>query len=709
MPLSTIRFNKLLILLLSGIVFQLIPLISSFAQSNPGNLTDTVVKPLTRPANIAVSRPDSLAGDSLDPFGFPLQNPQPVRQPVRQVISQPTIVEPDSLPASAIKWFTESQLQNPFALRPNYIDTTLLGFQMYDYAYQGHYFVAQKGNPGHVHRQLLYNPLMNTGLITGERELYGNYMFTHDNLKFYRPKHVFTEMCYIIGGEREQLFFANHAQKLSDNLNMNFQYRLVHSPGVYTRIGARNSGVYLTADYLSPNKRYQVLGSLITNRVRSQESGGLRNLQAFETDRNSDSVFLYRSETVGRETSFNLRHFYQTGFYFTDNDDNTRKFLNLGRINHDFSYTRTSFVMNAPDKDRVFFPFPDFSMEDNYDSTFVHRFENQLSWSNFPLSGGRFNFPFNFKLYIKNSINRILQTADRPEGAPILNEDRKRIYYYTQDQFNSVIQGIELQSDQRLLLSFGGYANITLGGYNDDDFHAGAFLRFGKPDKNYYLEAMARYSRMEAPYFLNKFSVNDIRWDNNISKMDIANARAILTLPFVKLEGNYYLINRAIYFGKDFLPVQNNDETGFFSLAAYSDVKAGPFGFRNHILLQQSTDKNFERYPTLTSYHSVFANFNLSDKALVNQVGFDFHFNTPYNAMAYNPFIRGFYLQDSYTNAGKYMVDVFWNAKIKNARLFIKYQNLLPLVFNIPPHYDIPFYPIPESMFKFGVSWMFFN
>jgi len=709
MPVSILKFIRLFLLLLLSIFVQMLPAQVASNIENRYSQPDTLERPSTGQFSPVEIKTDSIPGDSLDAFGFPITPPTSVRQRTREVISQPSYEEPDSLPRSAIKWFTEEQLQNPFALRPNYVDTTLLGMQMYDYAFKGHYFIAQKGNPGHVHRQLLFNPEMNPGLITGERSLYGNYFFTHENLKFYRPTHVFSELNYIIGADREQLFFGNHAQKLNDNLHMNFQYRLVNSPGAYSRLGARNSGVYLTADYLSPDRRYQVLGSVIHNRVRSQESGGLKNHLSFEAERVRDSVVMYRAESWGRETSVNLRHFYQTGFYSSDKIDNIDNFINLGRINHDFTYRRTSFVMNDSDNPHFFYPDEKLNPNNTFDSTVVYRVENLISWSNYPLGNRRSSIPFNFRIYLKHSLNTILQPAERPVGAPELDEERKRIYYYTRDRFTSIVQGVELQSDQRKFLSISGYANLTLGGYNDDDFHAGATMKFGKPDRKYRFEGMVRYSRMEAPYFFNKISVNEIRWRNDFSKIQIANARANLILPFLTIEGNYYLIDRAVYLGLEALPVQNNEEIGFFSLGAYSDIKAGPFGFRNHILFQQATSKNFENFPTVISYHSIFANFYLSDKALVNQAGFDFHFNTSYPAMAYMPYVRGFYIQNSYTNAEKFLVDVFWNAKVGNARLFIKYQNLLPLVFNIRPHYDIPFYPIPESLFKFGVSWMFFN
>jgi hypothetical protein len=639
-----------------------------------------------------------------------LDTPRRMRPP-RHAITVPGQIrqQDEDLPKSAIPWFSEDQLQNPFALKPNYIDTTLLGFQMYDYAAQGNDFYAQKGNVGHAHRLLMFNPELTPGFKLAEYNIYGKYFFRHDDLVYYRPRHVFSELFYLTGSNREQLFYGKHNQKLHETFHLGFQYRIVNSPGAVTRINGRNSSFYFTGDYLSPDSRYQALASVIVNRIRNMESGGLKNHLGYEQEQVRDSVFLYRAESWAREMSINLRHFYQTGFYGFPDTTGTLRFINLGRINHNFSYTRTAFVFDDKERLTPFYNNPRMDTLNTFDSTAVHRLENMVSWSNFPLEGVKSTFPFNFRLYLKHSINTIQQPDFRPDGAPVNDEENKRIYYHTRSTYNQMVQGFELQSDQRRILSFGGYANVTLGGYNDEDFHAGAFLNFGRVDRNYTLETMLRYSLTEAPYFYQNISVNNIRWENSFDKMQIVNLSARLRFPFVRLEGNYYLLDKMVYLGRDAVPVQNTTELGLFSLGAYSDLRAGWFGFRNHVLLQQPTSQNFERFPTLISYHSVSLNFSLFDNSLINHLGIDFHFNTAYRAMAYMPVVRGFYIQDQHTISDKYLVDVFWNGKISNARLFVKYQNILGLAFNNRIHYDIPFYPIPETMFKFGVSWMFFD
>jgi hypothetical protein len=215
---------------------------------------------------------------------------------------------------------------------------------------------------------------------------------------------------------------------------------------------------------------------------------------------------------------------------------------------------------------------------------------------------------------------------------------------------------------------------------------------------------------MEAPYFLNRFSGNYIQWDNDFDKMQVVNAGGVLRTPWIDLHGNYYLLNNMVYVDDNALPAQNNSTFSFFSLAARSDLEGRLFGLRNHIIFQQSTSSRFLRFPTLMSYHSAYIKMNWFQGALIHRFGFDFHFNTPYRIMSYQPVIRDFHVQNSFDGRNKYLLDVFWSAKIKRARLFVKYEHLLGLIPDfLPFHYDVAFYPYPTGMFKFGVSWMFYN
>lgn len=612
-------------------------------------------------------------------------------------------------PRSEVHWFTEEQLQSPFDATPNIIDTTITGFQHYDFAHNAGFFFANKGNVGHATRFLQFAPRLGYDFDLDGGGLFRGYRFEREDLRFYRPKHVFTDLFYTTGAEREQLFYGMHNQKFHETLFGGFKYQVVNSPGVYNRSTATASNVYFTADFQLPNKRYQALGSFISNRFNNQESGGLVDRLEFEANRNRDIVFLPRAELRTRETAINLNHFYLTGFYIGGGNNDTiaqRRFINLGRLNHEFSYNRQSFVFNDPATPVEFYTTRPFSQSATYDSTRVTVIENMVSWSNFPLTSGRGTFPFNFKVYLKHQLIDIRQPlyAEPSNGAE--NSDE---YLMRRDQFSQVIQGAEIESDKSRFLSGSAFAHITLGGYNDEDLGIGTKLILGRPEQKHRLHMSAGFYRQQAQYFMSRFYGNYIWWENDFEKQQIGHARVEYRSDWLSLEGNYFLLTNMVYMGLEALPLQNTSTFGIANASVGLRAGIGPFQTRHKIIYQFIGSQNFEKFPELASYHSLFFEFPLFKRAMHLNVGFDLFYNSPYNPMAYMPVVRQFYAQNTYERDHFLLADAFATIKVQRTRFFLKLQNIGSLLPNAPVQYSIPFYPLPGMAIKFGLSWMFFD
>ncbi len=600
---------------------------------------------------------------------------------------------------SYVKWYSECHLANPAVAEPNYVDTTLKGFQKYDFAYRERNFFSHKGITGHAHRNLLFKPVSKGyGFKYLQTDVYKGNLFAHEKIRFYRPNYVFTDLYYITGGEREQLFYALHSQRLTDDLVMSFKYQLTRSPSIYSRIKSNNANFYGSLDYLSDNKRYQALGSFVWNRMENQESGGLRDHETFEEQEARDSVKLYNAEGRYRETAINVHQYYQLGFYVNNNnnnnnDDNNNKFINLGRIYHNSSYNRRSFIFdeNAPP-----YPyFPEYPKNDSlktYDSTIVHNISNRIGYSNYRTDQGVSGFPFFFNIYLQHDYFNIRHPDD------------------LQHDFNQFTPGVRVYSDKRRLFSFDGFFNYTLGGYNDQDVSAGISGQTGKQGKSRHrLEIRASYNLMEAPYMMNNYFGNYVRWNNDFDKTGISSAGVIYENRWLSIDLNAYFIDNWQYFDNEALPRQAEEYFTVFSAGLRSNLKAGVFGFDNHIVYQFLSDDNYEQFPQLVSYHSVYADLVLFDKALYMRAGLDASYHSSYYAQAYMPVFKQFYVQNEYKNPDYIFLDAFINAKIKRARLFVKWQNLGSLIWGQPPIYTIPFYPHLEAQIRFGISWMFYD
>lgn len=625
----------------------------------------------------------------------------------------------ESVSSSKVMWFTENQLAKPGITEPNFVDTTLSEFQRYEFAYRERSFISHKGNIGHAHNSLIFEPLeLNHGFSFLRNNVYKGHLFQHDNLRFYRPEHVFTDLFYVSGGSDEQSFYAKHAQRINQNLVTSLKYQIIRAPGVYSRLESNNTSFYGCVDYVTDNQRYQALGSFTWNRLINNESGGLKNHQGFEENEARDSVLLYNADGRYREMGVNIHQYYQLGFYRKTNNDNNlendglkseidtlvnnennaindndtiidevfKEFVDFGRINHKFSYNRQSYIFDEDSPPYPFFNgFSNIDSLKTYDSTAVNKLSNSISYSNYKLMRKRHEFPLLFDIYLKHDIYNI--------EFPFDNEH----------EFSQFTQGMNMNFDPGRRLNFDGFYNYTFGGYNDGDFSAG--LSAGTNS----IRGRMSYFEKESPFIMNNFFSNYVFWDNEFDKTETVNAGLEYNHSYFNINLNAYQIDNWHFFNKEMLPEQADDSFIATSAGIRSSVNFWVFGFDNHIVYQYLTEDNYEQFPELVSYHSIYADLVLFDKALYARLGIDVGYNSPYNPQSYMPVYKQFYVQDHHETPHLLFIDAYLNAKISRARLFVKWQNIGSLIFDQPPIYTIPYYPLSESQIRFGVSWMFFD
>jgi hypothetical protein len=95
-------------------------------------------------------------------------------------------------------------------------------------------------------------------------------------------------------------------------------------------------------------------------------------------------------------------------------------------------------------------------------------------------------------------------------------------------------------------------------------------------------------------------------------------------------------------------------------------------------------------------------------KHLQVQFGVDFHWNSDYNALDYNPSVQSFYVQTTTNTPSFLLADVFLNGKIKRGRVFVKYHNLLN-AFTPTGYFPTPNYPGRFNILDFGFELLLFD
>jgi hypothetical protein len=159
------------------------------------------------------------------------------------------------------------------------------------------------------------------------------------------------------------------------------------------------------------------------------------------------------------------------------------------------------------------------------------------------------------------------------------------------------------------------------------------------------------------------------------------------------------------------LPVQSNGN----QILASPEVNLAITFFRHvtfstqaiYTLLLENADDAI-RVPDLfvnaqLSYANIFFNGNLDMHA-----GVDVHYKSDYFALGYDPAIQQFYNQDDFVSPAFPLVDLFFNAKIKRARIFFKYNNLMQ-AFRTIGYFPTPYYPGQRNIIDFGFDWSFYD
>jgi hypothetical protein len=81
---------------------------------------------------------------------------------------------------------------------------------------------------------------------------------------------------------------------------------------------------------------------------------------------------------------------------------------------------------------------------------------------------------------------------------------------------------------------------------------------------------------------------------------------------------------------------------------------------------------------------------------------------TKYYANRYIPAIRSFHIQNEQAIGDYPFLDVYLNAKIGKARLFVRYDHFNAGMMGYT-YYASPFYPAEDASFRFGLTWILFD
>ncbi len=161
---------------------------------------------------------------------------------------------------------------------------------------------------------------------------------------------------------------------------------------------------------------------------------------------------------------------------------------------------------------------------------------------------------------------------------------------------------------------------------------------------------------------------------------------------------------------------QTSEPITVFTAQLTQDFTLGPLNWENVITYQKSSNQNVLPVPDLNIYTNLYLRFKIAH-VLKCDFGADARYFIQYYAPDYSPALGQYAVQtntdtsggDSRVKIGNYpLVNVYANFHLKHTRFFVMYSHVNAGSGN-KEYFLVPHYPLNERIFRFGVSWNFFN
>ncbi len=537
-----------------------------------------------------------------------------------------------------------------------------------------------------------------------------------EDIFYYHVPTAFSELYYRSAISQGQNLDALFTVNTSEKFNFFVGYKGLRSLGSYINQLTSVGNFRIGASYLSKNKRYGLKTHFAFQDIGNQENGGITDPVLFEANqgiyknrerlnvffRDANSYFkglrLYFNHNyrfvkslqndlwIGHESIYE----YKTNFYTQVTPNPTNYFTSLDgtrtQINNYFGET----FSGVRDKVRHYNLYNKFA----------------LGWTN--KQAGRLSFFIDHTGYDYHYRSQVFDENGNVKVPSKLAAQIATIggeYFFQHQKFDASVMARQTVVGETLSEIKGA----ILGKITKDVSVLGQYEFVSKiPDFTQRL-----FQSAFVPY----------NWYNEFSNEKHSRLRGDIQTPWFDASVNYHLITDKIYFSNDATTVDSNNRLqqllatpkqyngviNYFGVKLSREFTFGKFALDNTILYQQVIqDQSILNVPVITTRNTFYYTDYWFKKALFLQIGLKFSYFSKYYADGYAPIIGDFYIQNQQKIGGYPVFDVFVNAKIRTARVFISVDHFNAKWTSIN-YYTAPNYPYQELTFRFGLVWDLFN
>lgn len=548
--------------------------------------------------------------------------------------------------------------------------------------------------------------------------------FEIEDVKYYQVPTPLTELFFRTTMEQGQLTDATITVNTSPQFNFAFAFRGMRSLGKYLNQRSANTAFRLSMTYQSLNERYKAKMHYVNQKHENQENGGIteEGIPLFET---GDPDFLERSVLEVRLASAvnNLkgkRSFFEHHYALVHAKDSTGSTWTVGQqIMNESKFYRYQDGQNSS----YFGPLEDgVNVYDEVQWAILkNRFQTELEN---PIIG-KLTAGIEFSAI---DYNILLPLEEDPQGESLPPQDNAEIlplnleanqtflnadYAFLWKGFDFTAHFNKTLFSDRLSDELSLQSKITLA--NDFFFQAKASFINKSPNFNF-----IRYRSAYTSY----------NWYNeNLSNEKITSLSATLSHPkWGAISGFIQRLDNYTYYNQVFPPqeeetrlaplllaeaVQSPETISYIKARYTSHYDLWKFGFTTTAQYQKvMTQDNSISPPINVPEWNVRTTLSFSShifkKALYMCTGITGHYFTNFYADQYNPLLGDFMRQDRQEIGNFPRIDVFFNGKIQQTRIYFKYEHA-NASFTGYNYYSAVGYPYRDSIIRFGLIWNFFQ
>lgn len=290
---------------------------------------------------------------------------------------------------------------------------------------------------------------------------------------------------------------------------------------------------------------------------------------------------------------------------------------------------------------------------------------------------------------------------------------------------NALSVGAQLIKAQGRTLHYNVTGELGVAGVNAGEIHVdgGIDVNFPLWKDTMTLAASGFYHHEKPSFYYRHYQGRHFWWDDDdLSMVDHFRVQGVLryqktrtTLRVAFDEMKNYTYFATTYTTSDAGRLANavevrqaGDPISMFTAELKQDFTLGPLNWETVAMVQKSTNEDALPLPLVNVYTNLYLRFKIAH-VLKCDFGADVRYFTKYKAPDYVPAIGQYAVQanDVKTEIGNYpLVNVYANFHLKHTRFFAMMSHVNA---SSGGYFFAPHYPLNGRVFRFGVSWNFFN